>query len=130
MGDYLDDMACAGDPEAMAEQARRDAVRSIEGLNQEMIDRICGVTIDYMARRDSTLDMGEGADVALEKIAQILGINEPVDEEATCPATGGKHVLDGRSVVGADGAPGIVDVNCSACGRSGSFALDPNMVNW
>lgn len=61
-------------------------------------------------------------------ICCLEGLKE--DHPAYCPATKGKHVLDGRSVVGADGAPGVVDVNCSACGRSGSFALDPDMVNW
>lgn len=57
---------------------------------------------------------------------ETLGDKHP----AYCPKTGGKHIVDEKSVVGADGARGVIDVNCSACGRSGSFALDPDMVNW
>ena len=38
MGDYTDDMAACGDRAAIAEQARRSAVRSVEGRNQEMLE--------------------------------------------------------------------------------------------
>lgn len=48
-----------------------------------------------------------------------------------CP-NGGVHEPDVLTVAPADGCPGqdIVDVNCKKCGRSGSFFLSENGVNW
>lgn len=52
-------------------------------------------------------------------------------DESWCPNTDDHcHVLDGTSFVGADGATGIVDVQCKACGRSGSFQVNDREVNW
>lgn len=79
MGDYLDDMAACGDREAIAEQARRSAVRSVEGRNQEMLDKITAVVVDYMCRRDETRDLGESADIAMCRISQIMGMDLPGD---------------------------------------------------
>ena len=73
MGDYLDDMAACGDRAAIAEQARRSAVRSVEGRSQEMLDKITAVVVDYMCRRDEQ-DLGELADTAMCRISQILGM--------------------------------------------------------
>lgn len=59
------------------------------------------------------------------------GETEVVDEGDPnyCPGTSDhKHVID---ICGpADGAPDIVDVCCQVCGRSGSFAITPEEVNW
>lgn len=79
MGDYLDDMAACGDRAAIAEQARRSAVRSVEGRNQEMLDKITAVVADYMCQRDETRDLGESADIAMCRISQIMGMDLPED---------------------------------------------------
>jgi hypothetical protein len=53
---------------------------------------------------------------------------DPKDDD-WCPGTEDhRHVID---ICGpADGDPSIVDVCCKVCGRSGSFAIDPEEVNW
>ena len=40
------------------------------------------------------------------------------------------HEPDAEQITVADGAPWIVDVACTCCGRSGSIALDPGEINW
>ena len=72
------------------------------------------------------------APVGLYEHCQCICCLEGLEDKhpAYCPVNKGPHTCDGKSVVGADGATGIVDVNCSACGRSGSFALDDVRVNW
>jgi hypothetical protein len=41
-----------------------------------------------------------------------------------------KHVPDTNTIVKADGADFIVDVNCTLCGSSGSARVDPKDFSW
>ena len=50
--------------------------------------------------------------------------------DEVCPKTEGEHMPDWSAVTPADGAPGIVDVPCCNCGRSGSVAINPGDVQW
>jgi hypothetical protein len=40
------------------------------------------------------------------------------------------HEPDMATVTPADGSPGIVDVTCRKCGRSGATRIDPEAIDW
>ena len=55
--------------------------------------------------------------------------NEEFGTAEVCPE-GGEHVPDYTAVTVADGMPGVVDVPCLNCGRSGSARIDPDTIQW
>ena len=55
---------------------------------------------------------------------------EPLLGDDICPNTGGEHMPQWDNITPAEGMPGVVDVPCIHCGRSGSVRIDGNDVQW
>ncbi len=59
-----------------------------------------------------------------------MGLGPPEGGERSTVATFCKHRPDTRTLSPADGAPGIVDVLCLECGRSGSVRVALDEIQW
>ena len=53
-----------------------------------------------------------------------------MDDDEICPKTGGEHIPDFTAITVPSDCPGVVDVPCLNCGRSGSAPIDPDDINW
>lgn len=63
-----------------------------------------------------------------ERLATLIDILQaiagPADQDEC------EHMPDWNTVNSLDGEQGVVDINCSGCGLSGSFRIDNEDVNW
>ncbi len=81
----------------------------------------------------ATADLTHGLNAkhkAQDVAAMITALESEEGSDYCSKSENGLHTPNADTVAAAKDLSGVVDVSCVHCGRSGSFRVDPQDINW